>query len=94
MRQQRAVAVDQVNSYIHEIAALNDKITQSAGAGLNTSSLQDQRDAKVDELSKLVGLQTTTQPDGSINPVAVRGGQPLVVGNRAWTVSVDVARSS
>lgn len=88
VRQQRAVAVDQVNSYIHEIAALNDKITQSAGAGLNTSSLQDQRDAKVDELSKLVGLQTTTQPDGSIN-LSLRGGQPLVVGNRASTVSVD-----
>lgn len=88
VRQQREVAVDQVNSYIHEIAALNDKIAQSTGAGLNTSSLQDQRDAKVDELAKLVSLQTTTQPDGSIN-LSLRGGQPLVVGNRASTVNVD-----
>jgi len=88
VRQQRAVAVDQVNSYIKEIAALNDKIAQSTGAGLNTSSLQDQRDAKIDQLSKLVGLQATQQPDGAIN-LSLKGGQPLVVGNRAATVTVD-----
>lgn len=88
VRQQREVAVDQVNSAITEIAALNEKITQSNGAGLNTSSLEDQRDAKVDALAKLVGLQTTLQPDGAIN-LSLRGGQPLVVGNRAASVHVD-----
>lgn len=93
VRQQRSVAVDQVNSYINEIAALNDKIAQSSGAGLNTSSLQDQRDAKIDQLSKLVGVQSTLQPDGSVN-LSLKGGQPLVVGNRAATVQLDPGSQS
>lgn len=83
--QQRDVAVDQLNSAVQDIATLNAKIIQAYGAGLNTSALQDQRDARVDSLSKLVGLQTLAQPDGSIN-LSLRGGQPLVVGNRASTM--------
>lgn len=85
--QQREVAVDQLNSYTTQIAALNAKIIQANGAGLNTSALQDQRDAQVDGLSKLVGLQTMTQPNGSIN-LSLRGGQPLVVGDRSSTMEV------
>ena len=85
--QQREVAADQVNSYISDIATLNAKIIQAQGAGLNTSSLEDQRDARVDDLSKLVGLQTLTQPDGSIN-LSLKGGQPLVVGDRAAHMEV------
>ncbi|MBQ0131023.1 MAG: flagellar hook-associated protein FlgK, partial [Comamonas sp.] len=86
--QQREVAVDQLNSFTTQIAALNAKIIQANGAGLNTSALQDQRDAQVDGLSKLVGLQTMTQPDGSIN-LSLRGGQPLVVGDRASSMQVN-----
>ena len=89
VQQQRQVAVDQVNSYVQDIAKLNEKIIQAHGAGLNTSALQDQRDARVDELSRLVGLQTMTQPDGSIN-LSLRGGQPLVVGDRPSTMSVQI----
>lgn len=85
--QQREVAVDQLNSYTTQIAALNAKIIQANGAGLNTSALEDQRDAQVDGLSKLVGLQTMTQPNGSIN-LSLRGGQPLVVGDRASQMEV------
>lgn len=85
--QQRAVAVDQVNSHVQDIAKLNARIIQANGAGLNTSALEDQRDAKVDELAKLVGLQTMTQPDGSIN-LSLKGGQPLVVGDRASSMVV------
>ena len=85
--QQRDVAVDELNSYVQQIAALNTQIIQAHGAGLNTSALQDQRDARVDDLSKLVGLQTMTQPDGSIS-LSLRGGQPLVVGDRFATMDV------
>lgn len=85
--QQRQVAVDQLNSYTTQIAALNAKIIQANGAGLNTSALEDQRDAQVDALSKLVGLQTMTQPNGSIN-LSLRGGQPLVVGDRSAQMAV------
>lgn len=87
VQQQREVAVDQLNSHVKDIAQLNQKIIEAHGAGLDTSALQDQRDARVDELSKLVGLQTLTQPDGSIN-LSLRGGQPLVVGARASTMEV------
>ena len=86
--QQREVTLDQINSYTTQIAKLNEKIIQSTGAGLNTSSLEDQRDAQVDALAKLVGLQTMTQPDGSIN-LSLKGGQPLVVGNRAASMALE-----
>ena len=85
--QQREVVVEELNSYVKEIAALNAQIIQSQGAGLNTSALQDQRDARVDDLSKLVGIQALTQPDGSLS-LSLRGGQPLVVGERSATMSV------
>ena len=88
VQQQRDVTVDQINSATTQIAKLNDRIIQANGAGLNTSSLEDERDAQVDALSKLVGLQTMTQPDGSIN-LSLKGGQPLVVGNRASSMAVD-----
>ena len=90
--QQREVAVDQVNTAVADIATLNAKIIQAYGAGLNTSALEDQRDARVDSLSKLVGLQTLTQPDGSIN-LSLRGGQPLVVGDRASVMEVKAGNN-
>ncbi|MBX5461029.1 MAG: flagellar hook-associated protein FlgK [Steroidobacteraceae bacterium] len=84
--QQRLAVVGQINSLAAEIARLNQHIADSQGTGVNPTALIDQRDMKIDELSRLVDLQVVSQPDGT-RSVALRGGQPLVLGGRSATMT-------
>lgn len=86
--QQRLTTVSQVNTLSQQIAELNQQIVLTQGSGVNPSGLIDARDNKVDELSKLVALQVVEQADGS-RSVSLRGGQPLVVGARAATLTAQ-----
>jgi flagellar hook-associated protein 1 FlgK len=79
--QQRQDLVSQTNTYTADIAALNQRIAEANATGVNASGLIDERDQKIDKLASLVGVQVVNQPDGSAN-VSLKGGQPLVVGNR------------
>jgi len=87
--QQRLTAVSQINTLSAQIAKLNEEIALTQGTGVNSSGLIDARDGKIDELAGLVSLQIVEQPDGS-RSVSLRGGQPLVVGARAATMSAQV----
>ncbi|MDF1484194.1 flagellar hook-associated protein FlgK [Ramlibacter sp. H39-3-26] len=89
---QREAMVSQVNSLTASIAKLNEKIAGTRGTGVNASGLIDERDNKIDELAGLVGIQVVDQEDGSRN-VSLRGGQPLVLGSLAGTLSVDASTS-
>ncbi|PZN30341.1 MAG: flagellar hook-associated protein FlgK, partial [Proteobacteria bacterium] len=84
--QQRIATVSQINGLAKDIADLNTQIVIANGTGINASGLIDTRDRKLDELASLVALQVVEQPDGS-RSVALRGGQPLVVGGHAATVT-------
>ncbi len=86
--QQRTAVVAQINEMTGNIATLNDKISAAASTGALPSGLIDERDRQIDQLSGLVGLQVIDQPDGSRN-VALRGGQPLVVGAMASTLAIQ-----
>jgi len=86
--QQRSATVTQVNTLAGDIAELNQQIAATHATGVNNSSLIDQRDRQIDELAGLVGVQVVDQPDGS-RSVSLRGGQPLVVGSDAATLSVQ-----
>ncbi|HSI60765.1 MAG TPA: flagellar hook-associated protein FlgK [Ideonella sp.] len=86
--QQRSATVTQVNTLSANIAELNKKITAAHATGVNNSSLIDQRDRQIDELAGLIGVQVVDQPDGS-RSISLRGGQPLVVGSDASTLSVQ-----
>jgi len=59
------VAIEQINSYTSQIAALNVEIT-----GLEASSpandLRDQRNALLDDLGTLIDIDTFEQPNGSL----------------------------
>ncbi|MGH8074214.1 MAG: flagellar hook-associated protein FlgK [Lysobacter sp.] len=71
------------NRLASEIATLNGNI---AAAGSNASpDMLDQRALRVDALAALVGAETVTQDDGSLN-VFTTGGQALVLGNRAMAL--------
>jgi len=74
--------VSQINSDATSIAALNAQITigTANGGGQAPNDLLDQRDAVISNLSKLVGISTTTDTNGSVN-VFIGSGQPLVLEN-------------
>lgn len=86
--QQRLTTVSQVNTLSGQIAELNKQIVLTRGSGVNPSGLIDARDSKIDELANLAALQVVEQPDGS-RSVSLRGGQPLVVGARAATMTAQ-----
>lgn len=86
--QQRQATVAQINTLAQGIARLNNQIAEAHGAGTNASGLLDARDKLIDELASLVSLHVVSQPDGT-RSVSLRGGQPLVVGAHAATMSVQ-----
>lgn len=79
MSDQRTAALASANSLMANIAQVNKQIVEMQGSGGNPAQLMDSRDALVGELSKIVEIKTTDQPDGSLQ-VTLASGQPLVMG--------------
>ncbi|HEX3485579.1 MAG TPA: flagellar hook-associated protein FlgK, partial [Micropepsaceae bacterium] len=78
--QQVAASVSQANSLIQQIVQLNPQIQHAVVSGDTASGLLDQRDTLVQQLSTLVGIQTTTQADGRMF-IATSDGVQLVGDN-------------
>ncbi|WCM93775.1 flagellar hook-associated protein FlgK [Acidovorax sp. NCPPB 2350] len=86
---QRGAMVDEANSLLGSIAQLNEKIVASqTTAGSGVSGLIDERDNKIDELAKILGVQVLDKADGS-RDVTLPGGQPLVLGSLAGQLSLQ-----
>jgi flagellar hook-associated protein 1 FlgK len=63
-----AVSVERVDGLLNEIATLNLQVTQAeGGGGGEASSLRDQRDQLVDELSQYMEVTTVEQPSGALD---------------------------
>ena len=88
--QQRDAMLPQLNTLSANIAALNNRISQAASLGTNTSALVDERDRAIDSIANLVSVEVLEQPDGS-RSVSLRSGQPLVVGNLAGTMAMNTS---
>lgn len=84
--------VRQINSYARQIADINAQILLArAGNRLQEpNDLLDQRDQMIAELNKSVKVTTLEQSDGSLN-VFFGNGQPLVVGQQAYTLAARPA---
>lgn len=80
-------SVGQINSLTKQIASINDSIARYAGAGHEPNDLLDQRDVLVRQLNKQIQVSTVPAEDGSLN-IFTGGGQLLVLGNSAQTLSV------
>lgn len=81
--EQLQVMVRDINSYASAIADINGQISQySGGAGTAPNDLLDRRDLMLNELSKLVSVDSMEQDNGSIN-VFIGSGQALVLGTHA-----------
>lgn len=86
--QQESACVQQINSLTGSIAELNRQIATAQGQNVNASGLIDKRDQAIDTLTKLADVQVIDQGDG-MRSLSLRGGQPLVVGIRASTMTVQ-----
>jgi len=80
--------VSQINALAASIASLNTQIAAgSAGSATQApNALFDQRDEQLSNLSKLVGVSTTANSDGSIN-VFIGNGEPLVLNGSITTLT-------
>jgi flagellar hook-associated protein FlgK len=85
---QRDALVTKVNTLSGQIADYNKKITEAEASGGNTNTLRDQRDGLVKELSGVIDVNVT-EDENSNYTVALKGGQPLVSGRTAGTLSAD-----
>lgn len=80
--------VTQINSIAKAISTLNNQIVTGTAqnGGQQPNELLDQRDQLVSNLSQLVGISTTTDPNGALN-VFVGNGQPLVLQGQTTTLT-------
>lgn len=90
--QSQAMTAD-INSQISSIARLNEKIVDVQSRGGNTAQLEDQRDLAIKALSERVEVRTQSFPDGHTN-VTLAGGQPLVLGAKASSMSLTAGNLS
>lgn len=81
-----APLVTQVNTIAQSIATLNGQITAVSATGQSPNDLQDKRDALVNQLSQIVGIQYNETPQGAAN-ISLRGGGSLVQGVTSFALS-------
>lgn len=77
-----------VNSLARNIAGVNEQIARAKGNGQPANDLLDQRDQLIRELNQHIQTSQVAADDGTVS-VFVAGSQPLVLGNKAATLSID-----
>jgi flagellar hook-associated protein 1 FlgK len=82
-----ADAVNQANQAMSQIAALNQQIAASTPGDSATAALQDQRDAAIDQLSKLMDINVVQGDRGQVTIFTNSGMQ--LVGAQAAQLSFD-----
>ena len=80
-------SVEGINVYAQQIGKLNDAIEKATNNGGGApNDLLDQRDQAVSELGKEIKVSVVKQ--GNTFNVMIGSGQPLVVGNKTYNLSV------
>ncbi len=77
-----------VNSLAKNIAGVNEQIARAQGNGQPANDLLDQRDQLIRELNQHIQTSQVAADDGTVS-VFVAGSQPLVLGSKAATLSID-----
>ncbi|OSQ39681.1 flagellar hook-associated protein FlgK [Thalassospira mesophila] len=70
--------VNDANSLLNQIAKLNTDIVRLGNIEQPTTELRDQRDQKVNALSKIINTSTYTREDGSMVIFTGNGSRPLL----------------
>lgn len=77
----------QINEMADKLAALNVQIVQVVNAGMQPNDLWDRRDMLVEELNKMIAVQTTVEPNGAL--LVTVGGKTLVRQDHAEHLSIE-----
>jgi len=77
-----------INALAAQVAELNVRIVGSEGGGNMANDLRDQRDLKLDELSKIAGTRVIPQATGAVSVLI--GNSMLVEGDTAVPVTVQL----
>ena len=87
-------AVQQINSYAKNIAALNRQINQIEANYGNANDLRDKRNAMIDELSEIVNLETSEEDMGNnVSNFSVRINGQTLVSSYSYNTLETVARA-
>ncbi|SPE19387.1 putative Flagellar hook-associated protein [Burkholderiales bacterium] len=86
-QQQIGQEISSVNTTVGQIASLNSQISLAAASGQTPNTLLDQRNLDILTLNKSIGVTTSTQSNGAIN-VYLANGQPLLVGNQTFALTM------
>lgn len=84
--------IKQINSLAAEIAGLNEKITYVQSLGHKSNEMLDERDLRLQELSRLVDIRVIQRTNGSIEVLA--GGRLLLHDNRSFAIDVEIDKDS
>jgi len=60
------LGLEEVNTILHQIGDLNEKITYSESKGVVANDYRDRRDLLLEQLSELVGVRATERDDGMV----------------------------
>lgn len=85
--------VGAVNTYVSQLADINQRIIIARASGSGTqqpNDLLDQRDQILRDLNQVIRITTVTQSDGSLN-VFFGSGQPLVIGGQSYALAAVAA---
>ncbi len=77
-----------INNLAKSIASVNEQIVRAKGNGQPANDLMDQRDQLIRDLNQHIQTSQVAADDGSVS-VFVAGSQPLVLGSKAATLSID-----
>ena len=81
-------SVEEINTLTQQIAELNQRVSTETTEG-SDSSARDQRQALVNDLAGLVGIQAYEDSSGALQISLDSGTAVLVGGNRTHTMAVD-----
>ncbi|MCP3867061.1 MAG: flagellar hook-associated protein FlgK [Gammaproteobacteria bacterium] len=90
LNQQLASVTTEINGYAQALMKVNNDIVNAGGGagGATPNDLLDQRETLLNELSKLIDINTVPQDDGAMN-VFIGRGQPLVLGITSATLATS-----
>jgi flagellar hook-associated protein 1 FlgK len=80
-------AVDNINKYARQIAALNEQIVAGESDGHTAPDLRDARDMLLDQMSAIVPTQIVERGDGSV--AVYVGNMTVADGSHSRTLTVD-----
>jgi flagellar hook-associated protein 1 FlgK len=82
-----SVDVSNINSLTKQIADLNDQISRLTPNNYQPNDLYDKRDALLDQLSKLVNIDTQPSSNGMVDVYVSGSNQPLIKGQTSENLS-------